>query len=183
MWSRKLIIPAAVACLSTASVDARGASPQLRPSLALGTTNYHGDFNIGEVGVLARLSLGLESVDHPISAQLEANYQRFIAKEHPCPACPDCTCPPESQSEVAGIVASSQWNLRGAPGGPYLLGGLGGYVVYPRRGGTGRGALGFELGAGARGKGSSLFSELRYVRLQNSSSGASLVGVVLGYRL
>lgn len=183
MWSRNLIIAAAVVFISTSSVEAQDASPQLRPSLALGTTNYHGDFNIGEVGVLARLSLGLESVGYPISAQLEANYHRFAAKKQPCPQCPDCICPPESRSEVAGVVASGQWNLHGAPGGPYLLGGVGGYAVFPRRDQRGRGALGFELGAGARGRGSSLLSELRYVRLQNSSSGASLVELVLGYRL
>ena len=183
MWLKCALLMGAVAGVLPSSLDAQDSSVRVRPGLSLGVTNYRGDFSLGVMGKQAGLALSFESAAHPIGVQLEATYHRFASEEQPCPLCLGCPCREGSQSEAVGIAATSQWNVRGSPGGSYMLGGLGAYTILQPGDARGRAAIGLELGAGVRGPGAGFFSEIRCLRLQGGSSAGWLLGVDLGYRL
>lgn len=176
LWFVRLMV--IQAALST-SLAAQGAPFRVRPSLALGLDKAYGSIQGGANGH-ARIGVSFESVEHTPSVQLEASYYRsLVSTRTGSRKCPGCGTSREAAHEAGGLIASCQWNLRGSPGGPYLIGGLGGYALSP----GGVGAVAVEVGVGTRRPQSGLYSDFRYVRLESRSGSGSLLAVVVGYRL
>ena len=172
------------ALISVSTIPLLGQSP--RVALAAGVAAYNVTHDTTQTGLVARLTLNLESADDPLALQVEGAYHRFFARGWTVPTLP-CLAPgcvgyyANPAFDLWTGEARGLYHFRGVPGGFYLGVGLGVYISGAHPGATAGASWGYDVGLGLRPARHGFFAEIRFVRLPDRPLPSSFFPLTVGF--